>query len=372
MRGESRRSTSAASRPSVSSSMSANTGRAPTRRTALAVETNVNEGQMTSCPGPMPRASRASSSACVQEVVRRTRGATSSSEARLNALGEGAVAGQPARERPPHGLRLGGVEPGLAKRDGARGHGGRLWHQWASPPRDPGAPRRDPRRGVLEFRAVRRLIALLAAQKDDLSFFALASGPAAGRQRPGGEVAGHAARLSRRSPRRLPPALRRASSRGTSACSRSRPSSILLSRRGFALRPACARCCSPSSISLFAVLTVFHFVNAGFFMFFGAPLTRDLMLLALPLMAYVTKVGAPGRPRCCGSALVAVLAPLVLTPILWRALRPGIVAAERRLAPGRTWIVVAGSRGVGGGDRLHARGPLPRGVAAAASRCSRS
>ena len=36
----------------MSSSMSAKTGRAPTRRIALAVETKVNEGQITSCAGP--------------------------------------------------------------------------------------------------------------------------------------------------------------------------------------------------------------------------------------------------------------------------------------------------------------------------------
>ena len=45
MRGVRRRSTSAGSRPRVSSSMSAKTGRAPTRRMALAVETKVKEGR---------------------------------------------------------------------------------------------------------------------------------------------------------------------------------------------------------------------------------------------------------------------------------------------------------------------------------------
>ena len=64
--------------------MSAKTGRAPTRSTALALETKVNDGQTTSWPGPIPRASRASSSACVPEVVSRTREAPSSSASRAS------------------------------------------------------------------------------------------------------------------------------------------------------------------------------------------------------------------------------------------------------------------------------------------------
>ena len=49
--------------------MSAKTGRAPTRRMALAVDENVKEGQMTSWPAPTPNASNASSMAWLQEVV---------------------------------------------------------------------------------------------------------------------------------------------------------------------------------------------------------------------------------------------------------------------------------------------------------------
>ena len=73
MRSVMRRATSAVSRPRVRSSISANTGRAPTRRMALAVDTKVKDGQITSCPGPMPRARSASSRAWVHEVVRSTR-----------------------------------------------------------------------------------------------------------------------------------------------------------------------------------------------------------------------------------------------------------------------------------------------------------
>src|SRR6185503_6307002 len=86
VRGVRRRSTSAGSRPSVASSMSANTGRAPTRSTALAVDTNVNEGQITSSPSPTPSASSASSIACVHDVVSSTRFTCSRAWRRVSTL----------------------------------------------------------------------------------------------------------------------------------------------------------------------------------------------------------------------------------------------------------------------------------------------
>src|SRR5688500_9423586 len=101
--GPSRRSTSLTSRPSVRSSISANTGRAPTRRTALAVDTNVNEGHTTSSPGPTPKASRAGQQS-------------------LHPAAEGAVAGHPARQGGPYSLRLPFVEPGLRQGDGGYRH----------------------------------------------------------------------------------------------------------------------------------------------------------------------------------------------------------------------------------------------------------
>src|SRR3954470_2741368 len=48
--------------------MSANTGFAPRRQTALAVAKNVKLGTITSSPGPMPRASSTSSSASLPEA----------------------------------------------------------------------------------------------------------------------------------------------------------------------------------------------------------------------------------------------------------------------------------------------------------------
>ena len=49
--------------------MSANTGRAPTRSAAFALETKVKDGQITSWSRPIPSESSASSSAWVHEVV---------------------------------------------------------------------------------------------------------------------------------------------------------------------------------------------------------------------------------------------------------------------------------------------------------------
>jgi hypothetical protein len=54
---------------SVSGRMSTNTGTPPRTATALAVETNVNEGMITSSPGPIPARMIAISSAAEQEGV---------------------------------------------------------------------------------------------------------------------------------------------------------------------------------------------------------------------------------------------------------------------------------------------------------------
>jgi hypothetical protein len=49
-----------------------NTGWAPTRMTTLALAANVIAGTITSCPGPMPQACSATSSAPVADVKVRT------------------------------------------------------------------------------------------------------------------------------------------------------------------------------------------------------------------------------------------------------------------------------------------------------------
>ena len=54
----------------VSGRMSTKTGRAPRSTKALTVETNVNDGTITSSPGRMSKRRAAISNACVQEVVR--------------------------------------------------------------------------------------------------------------------------------------------------------------------------------------------------------------------------------------------------------------------------------------------------------------
>ena len=63
-----RAATATGSRLNVSGSMSANTGVAPSRVTALAVAKNVKLGRMTSSPGPMSRAINASSKASLPEA----------------------------------------------------------------------------------------------------------------------------------------------------------------------------------------------------------------------------------------------------------------------------------------------------------------
>ena len=65
VRGVIRAATSSGSRLSVSGSISAKTGVAPRRAIASAVAKNVNAGQMTSSPAPMPIASITSTSASV-------------------------------------------------------------------------------------------------------------------------------------------------------------------------------------------------------------------------------------------------------------------------------------------------------------------
>ena len=90
--------------------------------------------------------------------------------------------------------------------------------------------------------------------------------------------------------------------------------------------------------AVFAFLSLFHFVNAGFFMFFGAPLTRDLLLLASPMIGYVTKVVTPDEPMLRLAAL-ALVAPLLLTPIAWN-LRGRLVRSE-----GTRWTAAAWAAG---------------------------
>ena len=59
--------TESGSRQNVLGSMSANTGVAPIRLTASAVAKKVNDGTITSSPGPIPSARRPSTSASVPE-----------------------------------------------------------------------------------------------------------------------------------------------------------------------------------------------------------------------------------------------------------------------------------------------------------------
>lgn len=96
--GVSAASTSAGSRFSVSGSMSTNTGVAPRSAKAAAVETKVNEGTITSSPGPNPPRRAAASSAAVQEWVSRARSApvVSASQRSQRALNEPPAESQPS------------------------------------------------------------------------------------------------------------------------------------------------------------------------------------------------------------------------------------------------------------------------------------
>ena len=68
-------STRFSSRFNVSGRISTNTGIPPRSAMAFAVLTKVNDGMITSSPGPTPASSAAISSAAVQECVSRTRAA---------------------------------------------------------------------------------------------------------------------------------------------------------------------------------------------------------------------------------------------------------------------------------------------------------
>lgn len=184
---------------------------------------------------------------------------------------------------------------------------------------------------------MRRLIALLAQQKDDLSFFALLQVPL---------LAGNVLVAKLLAARHAYPdapagAFLRLVVRVLSwdlGLLALLTVLILLSRR--VRPPARLRPLLLAALYLaFVLLTVVHFVNAGFFMFFGAPLTRDLMLLAIPLMGYVTKVVTPDDPML-RLTFLAIVAPFLLTPIVWRLLRPRLVGADGRWR--RTAWIVAG------------------------------
>jgi hypothetical protein len=113
VRGVTRRATSCGSSPSVIGSMSANTGRAPALITALAVETNVKLGRITSSPGPSPATATAISSAAVRVDTSTARAGRIANQA-LELPAFGAVTGDVAAgEHVQHGLLLAAVEPRL-------------------------------------------------------------------------------------------------------------------------------------------------------------------------------------------------------------------------------------------------------------------
>src|SRR4051794_7079631 len=91
-------STAAGSRQKLSRSMSANTGVAPARQTALADAAKENEGRITSSPGPIPMPSSARCSAEVPELTAtQCRPSTSAENSFSNAATSGPCATMPER-----------------------------------------------------------------------------------------------------------------------------------------------------------------------------------------------------------------------------------------------------------------------------------
>ena len=90
--------TASGSRQNVPASMSAKTGVAPTRRTALALAANENDGTMTSSPGPKPSAISESWSADVPEfTATQCRPPTSAPNSCSNAATSGPCTTMPLR-----------------------------------------------------------------------------------------------------------------------------------------------------------------------------------------------------------------------------------------------------------------------------------
>ena len=112
---------------------------------------------------------------------------------------------------------------------------------------------------------------------------------------------------------------------------------ILLSRR---LRgPARHRAALVALVYVaFALATAVHFVHAGFFMYFGAPLSVDLVALAPDMAAYAGQVITPESAALSRLLAVGVASALVLTPLAWRVMRPGLVRDERSWR-GPAWAV---------------------------------
>ena len=124
--------TASGSRQKVSGSMSAKTGVAPTRRTALAVAAKENDGTITSSPGPMPSAISVSCSAEVPELTAtQCRPSTSAENSSSNAATSGPCTTMPLRSTrtaasissSPITGRAGGDELGVFA-----GHGDPQWN----------------------------------------------------------------------------------------------------------------------------------------------------------------------------------------------------------------------------------------------------
>ena len=83
----------------------------------------------------------------------------------------------------------------------------------------------------------------------------------------------------------------------------------------------------------FAFGTIVHYVNAGFFIMFGAPLNADLLRLAPAMLGHASKVMTADNAPMLQLTALTVLAPLVVTPVLWWTVRGALVKGERSWTP---------------------------------------
>lgn len=98
----------------------------------------------------------------------------------------------------------------------------------------------------------------------------------------------------------------------------------------------------------FALGAVVHFVNAGFFMYFGAPLSADLLALAPAMLRYAPNVVNAESTGLVWLTLACVTVPPLVTPLVWRSARRRLVMTERSWTRG-PWLVVACVAAAGAG-----------------------
>jgi arylsulfatase A-like enzyme len=106
----------------------------------------------------------------------------------------------------------------------------------------------------------------------------------------------------------------------------------LLAGAALALRPMVAHrgAAAVWAITIaYVALAAFHYLNAGFYMYFGAPLNRGLLPLAPALLPYAAHVVTQESLPLVQLLAVGTLLPLLVAPIAARELRERLVAGGR-------------------------------------------